>query len=40
MPKFDLNKEVSSAKVWAMAHVVAAVAIAAAVGFILGLWVG
>lgn len=36
MPKFDLNTQVTAAKGWATSHLVAAAAIAAAVGLILG----
>jgi hypothetical protein len=38
MPNF--KNDFNQAKTWATAHVVAAVAIAAAVAFVLGLWIG
>lgn len=40
MPKLDLSTQVTAAKGWATSHLVAAAAIAAAVGFLLGLLVG
>jgi len=40
MPKINPKAELVLAKGWATAHVVAAVVIAAAIGFVLGLVVG
>ena len=40
MPKINPKAVLALAKGWAMAHVVAAVAIAAAIGFVLGLLIG
>jgi len=40
MPNINPKADFAAAKVWATSHLVAAIAIGAAVGFVLGLIVG